>query len=907
VTPGLRRLTLAIAAAVTVAGVPSAGAHEQASGGRASAQDISHSDQHERVIAGERAARRRWERLTPAQRAAQIGRAERETQALNAALAARPRDDTGYWEPALRPLPDYAIHASVLPTGKVLIFGREPLRSDNTRFNLGSARVFDPVTGSVRHVPPPPLPENEGRPAAIYCSGQALLSDGRVLLAGGNLSEPDPANGKPAYAGLKRTFLFDPWTETWSLGPSMGQGRWYPTLTKLDSGDVLILSGYNEEGQGVVNPRMEIYRPQTGALQVLPGGERGPFENTELPLDARAKLSLYPDLFLLPDGDVALAGPGKDDRAILDTKVALDQTQPRGSAWIGIPIPPSQHHYGGSPVLEPDIDDYDGAWNVVNLGGADDNGDGFHLARATIDRLTAGPGTPVWNTDPALVQERFYPNAVLLPDGGIVTVGGGIGTDNVSASPRGNFYLGPDPPPELKQVELRRPGPDATWRLGAAQQEWRTYHSIAALLADGRVMSAGDDGHEGPDPELPLPDEQRRDSAEIYWPPYLFDGDRCALRPEIRSVASPAAPPTGGAWATLDYGATFGIFSEHAQPGMRAVLVAPAAVTHSVDMNQRLVSLQVRATIAGGGLNVTAPAGPAIAPPGYYMLFVVDAAGTPSVARWVRLAAGAGAAAPVTGPRPGPKGRRCIDPDGTVRSEPDPADPQQSQPQPEQPQPPQPQPPQTQPQPGAATAKRSSKLALDRATIDRARRRLDVSAQISALATGRVRFELLAAGRRTRLSAAIRAGQRRISLRGAIPAAQARLGTGILTISYGGDGATRPLSVRLRAARTAAALRPARPAYSLAGLLRAAGTISRRARGVVRVQVQFEHEGRIETVVRSAKVVDGRWNLRSTLPGAVRRKIAARSGTLDAYVLFTGDQGRRMRGEMRSYQILGEP
>lgn len=866
------------------------------------------------MLAGERVARRRWERLTPSQRAARMGRAERETQALNAALAARPRDDTGYWEPALRALPDYAIHASVLPTGKVLIFGREPLGSDNTRFNLGSARVFDPVTGETRHVPPPQIPENPGddgsgdgdgiMPAAIYCSGQALLSDGRVLLAGGNLSEPDPQNGKPAYAGLTRTFLFDPWTETWSLGPPMGHGRWYPTLTKLDSGDVLILSGYDEDGQGVVNPRMEIYRPQAGTVQVLPAGERGPFENTELPLDARAKLSLYPDMFLLPDRNVALAGPGKDDRAILDTEVALDQTKPRGWAWIGIPIPPSQHHYGGSPVLEPDIDDYDGTWNVVNIGGADDNGAGFHLARATIDRLIGGPGTPTWTTMPDLDQERFYPNAVLLPDGGVVTVGGGIGTDSVSAQPRGNFYLGPNPPPELKQVELRRPG-EQTWRLGATQQEWRTYHSTAALLPDGRVMSAGDDGHEGPEPELPLPDSVRRDSAEIYWPPYLFDGDRCAPRPVIRAVASPAAPPSSGAWATLGYGATFGIFSEHAQAGMRAVLVAPAAVTHSVDMNQRLVPLQVQATIAGGGLNVKAPATPAIAPPGYYMLFVVDAAGTPSVARWVRLVENApGSPAAVTAAWPDPQAATCVEPPaapgggGTGAT---PVNPGTPQPQPEQPQ------PDPQPQPGGAAAKRSSKLALDRATVDRAKRRLDVSAQISALATGRVRFELLAAGRRTRLTAQVRAGQRRISLRRAIPAAQARLGTGILTMSYGGDSVTRPLAVRLRAAPNAAALRPARPSFSSAGLLRAAGRISPLARGVVRVELQYEHEGRTESVVRSAKISGGRWTLRSTLPAALRSTIAARSGTLDAYVLFTGDQKRRMRGEMRSYQILGRP
>jgi len=911
VTPGARRRTPATAAALALALVlaPSAGAHEHAGAHAAAAapapaavEGLGHARQHARVRAAERAARRRWARLTPSGRAMRLRSAERRTRALNAALAARGRDDTGYWEPALRPLPDYAIHASVLPTGKVLIFGREPLRDDNTRFNLGSARVFDPVTGETRAVPPPAIAENpdangNAMPAAIYCTGQALLSDGRVLLAGGNLAEPSVTGDE--FAGLTRTFLFDPWTETWALGPQMSHGRWYPTLTKLPSGDVLIAGGLDENGHGVINPRMEIYRPDggVGTVTELPAGARGPLTDTTLPPDARVDLSLYPQMFVLPNANVVLAGPGKQDSALLDTTIAQDLHAGRGTAWIGVFDIPARHHYGGSPALEPDMSAFDGTWNVVDLGGADSNGQGFHLARSTVERLAAGPGTPQWTTVPALNQKRFYLQAVLLPDGGMAAVGGGLGTENLTSTSPGNFYLGPNPPPELKQVELRRPG-EQTWRLGAAQQEWRTYHSVAALLPDGRVMSAGDDRHEGPDPALALPDAVRRDSAELYWPPYLFDGDGCALRPVVRAVAAPSAPAaTGGPWATLAYGERFGIFSEHAEPGMQAVLVAPAEVTHGVDMNQRLVPLRIETTVASGGLNVLAPASAAIAPPGYYMLFVVDAAGTPSHARWVRLLAPADAAAArggatpatVSGAWPDPRGRRCVDPDGTLRSEPDPAGSQQPQ-----------------PQRGASAARRSSKLALDRATIVRSQRRLDVSARISALATGRVRFELFAAGRRTRLTAPLRAGGRRIRLRRAIPAAQARLGTGILTMSYGGDAGTRPLAVRLRAARNAAALWPARPSYR-AGRLRASGTISRRARGVVRVQLQYEHGGTVQTLLRSAKIARGRWQLGSTLPAAARRAIAARNGTLDAYVQFTGDQGRRMRGEMRSYEILGEP
>ena len=287
-----------------------------------------------------------------------------------------------------------------------------------------------------------------------------------------------------------------------------------------------------------------------------------------------------------------------------------------------------------------------------------------------------------WTSDPDLNRARFYLNNVLLPDGGIVVVGGGVGADYRNDQSPGNYYVGtpappagqqvPDPPAQLKQVELRRPG-ERTWRLGAAQQEWRTYHSTAWLLPDGRVISAGDDGNQ----KLIA----SRDDAEIYWPPYLFDGNECALRPVIRGVGAPGAPPPGArAWATLTYGERFGIFSEHAQPGTQAVLVAPAATTHGVDMNQRLVPLAVDATVAAGGLNVTMPAAAPIAPPGYYMLFVVDPDGTPSEARWVHVlppaeaAAERGGATPVTvtGTWPDPRARTCVNPGGAQRREPDP-------------------------------------------------------------------------------------------------------------------------------------------------------------------------------------------------------------------------------------------
>ncbi|MGH2917073.1 MAG: galactose oxidase-like domain-containing protein [Solirubrobacteraceae bacterium] len=866
--------------------VPAAGSHGggaqnvKLDAGETAALGEDHARAHARARALERIARKRWNRLTPAQRRHRLRVAELATRRFNRRLAARPRDDTGYWGPARFPLPDYAIHVSMMPTGDLLIFGRQPLQPNGTRSNLGSAAIFDPRTGRSRPVPPPPIPENAGRPAAIYCAGQALLSDGRVLVVGGNLA--DPATGRPHSAGLRHTFLFDPWTQTWEIGPRMSRGRWYPSAVKLSSGDILIMSGLDETGLagatplGRVNPQMDLFRPgiddHATALTPFPGGLR------DIGPDAPRGQSLYPRLFTLPDGNVALASPDTSDSAILNTRTAIDRTKPPGSAWTQLPTRGSGH-YGAAAVLEPQMGVFGGSWDVLVSGGRRGL-PGTQFGRTEVERLDAHPaGPPRWlvpDKQEDLKTGRYWLNNVLLPDGGMVVVGGGSGFRDDT---RGEYYVRNEAPPQLRQVELRGPG-EKSWRLGAAQQEWRTYHSTAALLPDARIFSGGDDFHEGPAPFAPLPDHVRRDSAEIYWPPYLFNGDSCAPRPAIRAVGAKAPPAAkdGAPWASVGYGETFGIVSEHARARMQATLVAPSAVTHSFDMNQRVVPLRIASRVSGGGLNARAPANGAIAPPGWYMLFVVDADGTPSIARWVRVlpvaqakaARGGKALARVSGTRSDAKPRTCVNPDGTTVTE----------------------------------RKLTAKLSVSRLTIRRSARRLDVRARITRRASGRVRIGLAAGGRRTSFQTKISRG--RIRARRTISPSLAKLGTGIVTIRYAGDGDTRGQSVRLRAAPRAARLKAQRPTLSAAGRLRASGTISRRARGVVRVELQFELAGRTRTVQLKARIRRGRWTLSQKLSAAVLARIVQRTGTLHAYTLFTGDKRAAIRGEMRSHQVLGD-
>ncbi|HWC27471.1 MAG TPA: hypothetical protein VG474_12865 [Solirubrobacteraceae bacterium] len=197
-----------------------------------------------------------------------------------------------------------------------------------------------------------------------------------------------------------------------------------------------------------------------------------------------------------------------------------------------------------------------------------------------------------------------------------------------------------------------------------------------------------------------------------------------------------------------------------------------------------------------------------------------------------------------------------------------------------------------------------AKLSLARARIVRRDRVLDVLAPITSLASGRVAVQLHAAGRRHRFSAAINSRDGRIRFRERIALQQALLGTGILTLSYPGDADTRPQTVRLRAASQRADLNLRRPTIA-GGRLRASGTIDERARGVVRVQLQYVVAGEAHTREFKAQISDGRWSLNEPLSQTVRTAIAQRTGSVHSYTLFTGYMPRRIRGEMRSFQVLG--
>ena len=502
-------------------------------------------------------------------------------------------------------LPVFGIHTTMLPTGKVLFFSYDFFKGPrelSTENNTATAYVWDPVTKTSKSVPPPLWTDpatGKTKPVNIWCGGQSLTADGQVLVTGGTLAYNDGEAGK-TYAGLNKVYTFDPFTETWTEQPDMRGGRWYPTQTLLPDGRTLIMSGDNESGTlkggaPVQNLDMELFTPAPtrggrGTITLL--GKRSAKPTADVPPTG----GLYPHVFAMPSGRALVAGPYPEDSWLLDpfgpSTLWTDVANEADAA--GAPV----SRYAGNAVLLPSADGRPST-RVMHVGGGGDDPlfPDPHRSSAIFDEARQADG---WKTGPSMNTGRSHQNTVLLPDGGMVAVGGGYG----DRAPLGQWMTGP----EHRAVELYEPA-TGSWRLGAAQQEGRAYHSTALLLPDGRVLSAGDDINGSPN----------GDTAEIYEPPYLHSGPR----PTITSA------PEGLMWND-----GFRVGTPDAVT--RAVLMAPGAVTHANDMSQRHVELEVTGRASGQGVDLRAPANANAAPPGYYMLFVLEN-GIPSVARWVRL------------------------------------------------------------------------------------------------------------------------------------------------------------------------------------------------------------------------------------------------------------------------------
>ncbi|KAI9152903.1 hypothetical protein LWI28_002740 [Acer negundo] len=440
---------------------------------------------------------------------------------------------------------------------------------------------------------------NQIRPLMIqtdtWCSSGQFLPDGTLLQTGGDLD------------GYKKIRKFNPCNATGSCDweelqdVELVNGRWYSTNQILPDGTVIIVGG---KGANTV----EYYPPRKN------GAVSFPFL---IDVEDNQMDNLYPYVHLLPNGHLFIFANNKAVMYDHDMNKILKNYPPLDGG-------PRNYPSAGSSAMLALDGDFSTAVIVV-CGGAQY---GAFISRSTdtpahgsCGRIVATSDRPGWEMED-MPFGRIMGDMVMLPTGDVLIINGAqAGTQGFEMASNPCLYpllYRPDQPVGLRFMTLT-PGTVA-----------RLYHSTANLLPDGRVLLAGSNPHYFYKFKAEYPTELR---IEAFSPEYLSP-DRANLRPAIEEIPE-----------TVRYGEAFDVFVSVPLSVVGILEVnlgnAPFA-THSFSQGQRLVKLTVTPSVPDSAgryrVGCTAPPNAAVAPPGYYMAFVVNQ-GVPSVARWVHLVA----------------------------------------------------------------------------------------------------------------------------------------------------------------------------------------------------------------------------------------------------------------------------
>jgi galactose oxidase len=449
----------------------------------------------------------------------------------------------------------------------------------------------------------------------------ALMHNGKVLIVSGSGNDPDNHNLQAA--------VWDPKTSTIKTF-QIAWDMFCNGMVIPPDGKPLVLGGtlaYDNPTRGFLGePRTAVFDPLTEK-----------FTNT---LDMSGG-RWYPTGTVLGSGSVLVYSGLKDTSSTINPTVQIGTGRtwsPAGTAFAGVPLYPREHVLPDGKVFESganrDSQLYDPAAHTFTrvattiLGSNRDYGtsvllpltpaDGFKPkvmilggvaphATNTTELIDLSQPSPKWVQGPPMIKPRIQLNATILPNGKVLVSGGSENDeDNATA---------------VKEAQLYDPAGN-TFSSASAMEFPRLYHSNTLLLPDATVAALGGN----PQRKVYVPE------IEIYSPPYLFNPDgSLARRPAITGVT-----PTA-----IRYGARFQVSTADAADIKSVVLIRAGAVTHAFDMDQRLVGLAF--TAGAGVLNATAPSNGNLAPPGYYLLFILNSKGVPSIARFVQLGAAAGA------------------------------------------------------------------------------------------------------------------------------------------------------------------------------------------------------------------------------------------------------------------------
>lgn len=575
-----------------------------------------------------------------------------------------------------------AIHAALLPTGKLLIVAGSG--NDQASFDAGTFRtlLYDPVNGQSRLVM---------SPSDMFCSGHAFLPDGKLLVAGGTqryevldgkvtkaaggivVRNEDPDRGhtfakgtefvapdgrryragtaftvppaaktiisrgvtvtpsqttvfaesvvdgpagvstkptqytiaglegvdannlyglaqkltleKQDFQGIADSYEFDPVSEQYVRVGDMAEKRWYPSLLGLPDGDVLAVSGL--DGTGTILPgQNEVFDPATKKW-------------TERP-DLFRYFPTYPALFqtsvagkLFYSGSNAGYGPADAGRVPGFWNL-------QGNTFEAVPglRDPDLMETSGSAFAGPVQDQ-----KVIVVGGGGVGESNRSTTR--IDVIDLKKPRPSYTPGPNLPAPTRYPNVVQLPNDDLLI-------SNGSRDYRGKGQS------DLLLASIYHPSTN-TLSPAADPTVGRDYHSEGLLMPNGQVMTLGGNALFSNPTDTKTAKFEKR--LEIYTPPYLFHGPQ----PVITKAPTEA-----------NLGMSMTVSSPDVTSVAAARLIRPSATTHATDLEQRTVALSVGKN-ADGTLDLGIPRDPTIVPPGYYMLFLIDKAGTPSVAKWVHV------------------------------------------------------------------------------------------------------------------------------------------------------------------------------------------------------------------------------------------------------------------------------
>ncbi|HEY2390029.1 MAG TPA: galactose oxidase-like domain-containing protein [Candidatus Angelobacter sp.] len=441
----------------------------------------------------------------------------------------------------------------------------------------------------------------------------ALMHNGKVLVIAGSGNDPDNKSLEAAVwqpgPDIVRSFKID-----WDM--------FCNGMVVLPDGQPFVLGGTVKYDNFLGYRKTAMFNPATEKFTNGPDMSGGRW---------------YPTGTVLSDGSVMVLSGLNDTSGSVNTTVQIFKAgawSPAGTVFANPPLYPREHVLPNGKVFEdganPNSQMFDPAtktWTAVattKFGQSRDYGTSVLLpllpanaykpvamimgggpngtnTTATTELIDLSVPNPQWTMGPAMVKPRIQMNATLLPNGKVLVSGGSTVDEDTTTG--------------VLDAQLYDPASNS-FSSASTMAFARVYHSNTLLLPDATVAAVGGN------PER----KTYEPHVEIYSPPYLFKSDGTpAPRPVINQVSA----------ASVGYGATFHVRSPQAANIKSVVLIRAGSVTHAFDMDQRLVGLTF--STQPGTLQVKSPPNGNLAPPGYYLLFILDDQGVPSVAQFLHL------------------------------------------------------------------------------------------------------------------------------------------------------------------------------------------------------------------------------------------------------------------------------